>query len=89
MQETILNVVAMTAAAAEKLAHLTDKEVGLRLAELPPDVRRLIFPFRTNGGKLLEGRTREVIFRMVRPTGNQLAGYRPSYAINRVLEEVG
>jgi hypothetical protein len=28
-----------------------------------------------------------VVFRLVRPTANELAGYVPSYAINRLQDE--
>jgi hypothetical protein len=27
------------------------------------------------------------VFRLIRPTANELPGYAPSYAINRVLDE--
>lgn len=65
---------------------LSDKEVGLRLGSFPEDVRRFIFPLR-KFGSLLNGRTREALFRSIRPTGNRLEGYTPSYAMNRVTEE--
>lgn len=72
--------------AGEALADLSDKDVGLRLRSLDPDVQRLIFPWRKAGGKL-EGRSLEALYRSIRPTGNALAGYTPSYAINRVADE--
>lgn len=72
-----------TAAAVDGLS---DKEVGLRLDSFPEDIRRFIFPLR-KFGSLLEGRTREALFRSIRPTGNRLEGYTPSYAMNRVTEE--
>lgn len=72
-----------TAAAVDGLS---DKEVGLRLSSFPEDIRRFIFPLR-KFGSLLEGRTREALFRSIRPTGNKLEGYTPSYAMNRVTEE--
>ncbi len=53
------------------------------------DARRFVFPHRKNGDDLLTGLTRETIFRAIRPTENVLPGYEPSYAMNRVLEEVG
>ena len=71
---------------AAKVADLSDKELGLKLDTIPERVRRFIFPFRKHGN-LLEGRTRETIFRAIRPTGNVLDGYVPSYAMNRVLTE--
>ena len=36
-----------------------------------------------------EGRLRENIMRSIRPTGNVLPGYRPSYAMQRVETEAG
>ncbi len=73
--------------AAAPLADLSDKEVGLQLAEFPEDVRTFIFPWRKQRGDLMSGRSRRALFRCLRPTGNRLDGYTPSYAINRVMEE--
>jgi RNA ligase len=87
LQKNIDELVAAVRAEAEPLVGLTDKEVGLRLASFPDRVRRFIFPYRKNGGDLLSDRTRELVFRTIRPTGNVLDGYMPSYAINRVMEE--
>ena len=72
---------------AATVFHLSDKEVGLRLNQFPENVRRFIFPWRNNGGDLLNGRTRQMLFRGLRPTGNVLPGYTPSYAMNRVMED--
>jgi RNA ligase len=83
-----LNMVVESAErAAASVAHLSDKEVGLRLSQFPADIRGLIFPYRKQRGALLSGRSRQVIFRLIRPTANELPGYVPSYAINRILEE--
>ena len=65
--------------------HLSDKEVGLMLNNFSKDVRRFVFPYRN--GKLLKGTLRDALFREIRPTGNVLTGYRPSYAMNRVMDE--
>jgi RNA ligase len=43
--------------------------------------------WRKLGGDLMKGRSREVVFRAIRPTGNVLPGYAPSYALGRVLDE--
>ncbi len=72
---------------AETVAALSDKEVGLRLNQFPSDLRPFIFPYRKNAGVLCVGRTRQSVFRAIRPTANHLPGYVPSYAINRVMEE--
>ncbi|OWK41999.1 T4 RnlA family RNA ligase [Fimbriiglobus ruber] len=87
LQQNIDKLIAVVQIEAEAVAGLTDKEVGLRLATFPETVRRFIFPFRNNGGDLLSGKTRELVFRTIRPTGNVLEGYVPSYAINRVMDE--
>lgn len=71
---------------ANSLEHLSDKELGLKLTSLPGEVQPFIFAWRKFGGKL-EGRARDTLLRMIRPTGNELGGYTPSYALTRVMEE--
>jgi len=71
---------------AGTVAGLSDKEDGLRQDSMA-EIRRYIFPYPKFNGDLLSGRTRETIFRAIRPTGNVLDGYVTSYAFNRVLEE--
>jgi RNA ligase len=64
--------------AAASVAHLSDKEVvGPRLNEFPADIRGLIFTLHKQKGSLLSGRSRQAIFRPIRPTGNELPGYVP------------
>jgi RNA ligase len=67
---------------ADKVTDWTDKEVGLALNRFPPEIRRLIFPYRKDFAKL-----REAIYRDIRPDGNRLDGYAPSFSMNRVAEE--
>jgi RNA ligase len=69
------------------LATLSDKELGLRLKEFPEDVRSYIFPCRKDGDTFPTARTREVLWRHLRPTGNALSGYVASYAMNRVMDD--
>lgn len=71
---------------ADEVAHLSDKDVGLMLDKIQPAVRPFIFAHRKQGGDIMTGRTRQAIFRHIRPTGNRLDGYTPSYAIHRVME---
>ncbi len=71
---------------AESVADQSDKDIGLRINTLDPDIRPFIFQWRKMGN--LEGRAREALYRHVRPTGNILPGYTPSYAMNRVAEEM-
>jgi RNA ligase len=86
LQRDIDAVTVRVAATAAELAHLSDKEVGLRLGTLDPQVRPFIFHWRKAGGRI-DGRARETLYRTVRPTGNVLAGYKPSYALGRVMDE--
>lgn len=72
---------------AEPLTELSDKEVGLMLGDLPAEVRSFVFPYRKQGGDLLSGKARNAVFRELRPTGNILAGYVPSYAMARATED--
>lgn len=70
---------------ADGISHLSDKEVGLALRTFPKILQGLIFPYRN--GTLDSPRVRDVLFRIVRPTGNKLPNYTPSYAINRAMDE--
>lgn len=72
---------------AEAVSAWSDKEVGLRLGQWPEPIRAFIFPYRKNAGDLLNSKSRRAIFRAIRPTGNSLDGYTPSYVMNRVLED--
>ena len=85
--DKVSDLTAAVRALAEPLAALSDKEVGLRLAEFPAVVRGLIFPYRKGAGNLMAGRARHAVFREIRPTGNSLPGYEASSAMNRVAEE--
>ncbi len=74
------------ATAAAAVAELSDKELGLALNGLPADVRGYLFGWRKSGGKLT-GKPLQSALRDVRPNGDVLPGYRPSFALNRLLEE--
>lgn len=87
LQRQITQLIAAVKTEAEKVATLSDKEVGLRLETFPIEARRFIFPYRKNKGELLSDRTRDLVFRTIRPDGNRLEGYAPSLAVNRVLNE--
>lgn len=87
LQQNIADLIEAVKAEAEAVAGLSDKEVGLRLDRFPAEVRRFIFPYRKSGGDLLSGRTRDLVFRSIRPDGNVLDGYSPSTAMNRVMSE--
>jgi len=87
LRQQISDLIQAVKAEADKVAELSDKEVGLRLESFPVEVRRFIFPYRKSGGDLLSGRTRDLVFRAIRPDANRLEGYMPSTAMNRVMEE--
>ncbi len=70
---------------AASIAHLSDKELGLSLNSLPADARPYLFGFRKSG--TISGKSRESLMRSIRPTGNALEGYVPSYAMGRVLDD--
>ncbi len=69
---------------AREIAALSDKDVGLALQSYPADIRGYLFLFRKKGW----AGAREKVEKSVRPTGNVLAGYVPSYAMSRVMEEM-
>lgn len=81
-------IVSMVTVAAQGMVDLTDKEIGLRLTEFSEVVRKFIFPFRKNNGNILQGRTRDAVFRMIRPDRNVLEGYRASSSMVRVLDGI-
>lgn len=68
-------------------AGLSDKELGLAMPSISHPLKDLIFPHRKADGNLLTGRTRQHVFRRIRPDANVLPGYSPSSAINRFAEE--
>jgi RNA ligase len=72
---------------AQNLEGLSDKDVGLRRDTLDPELLPYIFAFRKDGLRTFEGRARATLYRALRPTGNVLPGYVPSYALGRVLDE--
>jgi RNA ligase len=71
--------------AAAAVAHLSDKDLGLGLSAQPKDVQPYLFGFRKTGA--FAGKLRDTLMRSIRPTGNVLPGYTPSFAMNRVLED--
>jgi RNA ligase len=77
-----------TARVAGTVKELSDKDIGLRLSSFDDDVRSFIFPYRKTGGDPMSSdRFRASLFRALRPTGNVLSGYVPSYAMTRMMEE--
>jgi RNA ligase len=88
LNRNVEGVLSQVRETAQTVADLSDKDVGLRLAQFPDPVRSLIFPFRKAGGDLLgNARSKQVVFRHIRPTRNELAGYAPSSSVARLQEE--
>ncbi len=86
LRARVAAVEARVAEVAASVAGLSDKELGLSLGQLPADARPYLFGYRKSGG--IVGKSRDTLMRAIRPTGNELAGYEPSYAMGRVLEEI-
>ncbi len=76
---------ARVVAAAASVAQLSDKELGLTLAAQTKDVRPYLFGLRETGA--VSGKLPDTLMRSIRPNGNVLPGYIPSFAMNRVLED--
>jgi RNA ligase len=71
------------------VADLTDKELGLRLSTLPDDVRPFIFASRKRPDWTEEARTRDAMYRLIRPSGNDLPGYVPTRLLCAILDDGG
>lgn len=74
------------AAIHNETKHLSDKELGLRLNSIDPEIRPFVFPYRKAQGALT-GAFREAIYRSIRPTSNRLEGYLPSGFVSRAQGE--
>ena len=74
-------------ALAESVAHLSDKDLGLTLQNLPENLRGYIFPYRKSGQDFNDAKLREIIWRRIRPVANKLPGYQPSANLYRVASE--
>ena len=72
---------------AEQLAPLTNKQIGLMLHELPEHIRPFIFAARRSLAWDREGKTKDTLWRALRPDSNRLEGYEPTSAMNKVAEE--
>ena len=85
LEAAVANRKARLAELAAETAHLSDKELGLTLKTYPADMTPYLFGWRKGGWD----RVRAKVVKAVRPTGNVLYGYTPSYAITRVIEDTG
>lgn len=75
------------AAFAREVAHLSDREIGLMRGSIDPELFGRIFAYRKNPDMLSDPKSRERLFRDIRPDGNVLAGYEPSYAWTKIVGE--
>jgi RNA ligase len=87
IQGAASGIVDRVATLARGLVGVSDKDLGLTLASIDPELRPYIFSYRKRPESLLEGRTRQTLFRAIRPTGNILPGYVPSFAMNRLMDD--
>ncbi|MGU3463217.1 RNA ligase [Methylobacterium sp. C33D] len=72
---------------AGEVSDLSDRELGLRLSTMPDDVRPFLFAHRKAATPEAKVKVAQSIAKSIRPTGNVLAGYVPSYAMARALDE--
>jgi RNA ligase len=89
LQRDLDKVINKATAAVDSVKQLSDKEVGLQLHTFDPTIKGLIFDMRKSAGNILGTRGRRKVFELIRPTGNELAGYTPSYAMHRALSDDG
>ena len=85
LRASIAAVETRVAEVAASVAHMSDKDLGLSLNSLPADARPYLFGFRKSG--TIIGKSRDSLMRVIRPTANTLAGYVPSYAMGRMLDD--
>ena len=87
IKRQVMNILVSVMNAWSDTSHMTDKEVGLMLDTLSPAARKFIFQARRHGINWADDpKSFEGIMKMVRPTGNRLDNYTPSYSMNRALE---
>jgi RNA ligase len=77
---------ASVSSACAKYADASDKDVGLILSTLDPVAQKFIFRARRNPQWMDDAKTREHLWRLLRPTGNVLDGYKPSRLLARVAD---
>ena len=87
LAERLDTLLTRLAAAVESVAHLDDKQVGLSLPTLAPDVRRFIFTCRKQGDPMGHPRSRQAMMQSIRPDANRLDGYDPSYKMRHFVSE--
>lgn len=87
LAERIHGLLERLAATVESVAHLDDKQLGLSLAALDPDVRRFVFTCRKQGDPMGHPKSRHAMMQSIRPDANRLGGYEPSYKMRHFVSE--
>lgn len=84
LDDRLLDLTRRVDEAVAQHADLSDRDVGIRLAEgrVAEPAASLLFQRRRGGVTWLDSpRTRRSVMRAIRPTGNELPGYAPSLPI--------
>ena len=89
LDERRATLLAKVTALVESVRDLSDKEIGLRLSSFDPLAASYVFAVRKKGGVFEDPRSKQKFFRDIRPDGNELDGYEPTSAMNKVLEDLG
>jgi len=79
--------IGIVAAFAREVESLSDREIGLMHGSIDRAVFGRIFAYRQNPDLMSDPRARDRLFRDIRPDGNVLEGYEPSYALTRIVGE--
>lgn len=88
LENHLNNLLAKIHILSSQLQHLSNKDIGLGLHELPEDLRPFIFSYRKYGAELAQNpKTRNGLFETFRPTRNVLPGYTPSSSVVRVQDD--
>ncbi|MEH3065298.1 MAG: RNA ligase [Methylobacterium radiotolerans] len=87
LAERFLDLLGNLLTVAGEVSDLSARELGLRLLEMPADVRPFLFAYRKADTPEAEAKVTQSMLKTIRPTGNVLAGYVPSYAMARALDE--
>jgi RNA ligase len=86
LKRNIDGIMSAIEAEAQKWTGVSDKELGLAKNSIPEPTRSFLFSYRK--GLMEAPRTRQSLYRLIRPLGNVLDGYVASYAMKRASEEL-
>ena len=86
LTEQMAAIVAEARVAAAAVAHLSDREIGQQPGVVPPHLKAHVFALRR--GDTIEGKTRALLIKQVRPVADVLPGYTPSWALKNIQAEL-